>query len=157
MRVRALRGTMRNASACIIIRPCGESIAVRFKVAGEATGSRSSSSGARRGGDSQHPVNPAAARGSLSDQNTYLVAKAGDDVVSMVAIRADRPFSLDQKLGCSIRRPAPRLQLRLSPCAPRRQTLVFKGLVDLIIDRPGARIRPRDHFRRCGNRGSTSG
>lgn len=32
------------------------------------------------------------------DENTYVIAKSGDEVVGMIAIRAKRPFSLDFKL-----------------------------------------------------------
>jgi hypothetical protein len=33
------------------------------------------------------------------DQNTYLVAMRGERLVGMIALRSERPFSLDQKLG----------------------------------------------------------
>ncbi len=92
----------------------------------------------------QHPVNPSRKHvDRFHDENTYLVAKAGDDVIGMVAIRADRPFSLDQKLGSvDPYLPAGRriCELRLLAVRPAwRQTLVFKGLVDLIIDHGRAR------------------
>ncbi|CAN7411739.1 aminotransferase class V-fold PLP-dependent enzyme [Rossellomorea sp. LjRoot5] len=33
------------------------------------------------------------------DENTYVIAKADDEVVGMIAVRSERPFSLDQKLS----------------------------------------------------------
>ncbi|OXS57780.1 serine-pyruvate aminotransferase [Bacillus sp. V-88] len=33
------------------------------------------------------------------DENTYVIAKADEEVVGMIAVRSKRPFSLDQKLG----------------------------------------------------------
>lgn len=71
------------------------------------------------------------------DQNTYLIAKDGNEIIGMVAVRADRPFSLDQKLAqldsylpehhraCEVR--------LLSVRAGRRRGPVFAGLIDMIM------------------------
>ena len=32
------------------------------------------------------------------EENTYVIAKADEEVVGMIAVRSKRPFSLDQKL-----------------------------------------------------------
>jgi aspartate aminotransferase-like enzyme/predicted N-acetyltransferase YhbS len=121
--------------------------AVRFKVAGEATEfDQIFELGYQTFVEEipQHPANPRRRHvDRFHEQNTYLVAKAGDDVVGMVAVRTDRPFSLDQKLGSvDPYLPAGRriCELRLLAVRPAwRQTLVFKGLVDLIIDHGRAR------------------
>ena len=48
----------------------------------------------------QHQPNPDRRHvDRFHDENTYLIALAGDEVVGMLAIRGDRPFSLDEKLG----------------------------------------------------------
>ena len=48
----------------------------------------------------QHPPNPTRRLvDRFHDQNTYIVARDGERVVGMVALRADRPFSLDEKIG----------------------------------------------------------
>src|SRR4051812_38902938 len=48
----------------------------------------------------QHPSNE---RGVLvdrfHDETTYAVCKRGGEVIGMMALRCQRPFSLDQKLG----------------------------------------------------------
>jgi aspartate aminotransferase-like enzyme/predicted N-acetyltransferase YhbS len=71
------------------------------------------------------------------DQNTYIVARQGADVVGMIAMRGDRPFSLDQKLGnLDEYLPTGRrvCELRLLAVRPAyRRGLVFKGLVDGLV------------------------
>ncbi|MCA1058974.1 aminotransferase class V-fold PLP-dependent enzyme [Rossellomorea aquimaris] len=48
----------------------------------------------------QHEINDSRMlKDRFHDENTYVIAKAGDEVVGMIAVRSDRPFSLDQKLG----------------------------------------------------------
>lgn len=48
----------------------------------------------------QHPANPDRRLvDRFHDQNTYVVARDGARVVGMVALRAERPFSLDEKVG----------------------------------------------------------
>ena len=70
-------------------------------------------------------------------QNTYLVAKSGDEVVGTIAVRGVRPFSLDQKLGpvdpflpkgrrvCELRLLAVEPAFRTGP--------VFRGLVESVV------------------------
>ena len=70
-------------------------------------------------------------------QNTYLVAKAGDDVVGTIAVRGVRPFSLDQKLG-SVDGFLPKgrrvCELRLLAVEPAyRSGQVFRGLVEGVV------------------------
>ena len=71
------------------------------------------------------------------DENTYLVAVEGESVVGMIAIRDQRPFSLDLKLGnVDAHLPAGRrvCELRLLAVRPtHRKTAVFRGLVDLVV------------------------
>ena len=71
------------------------------------------------------------------DENTYLVALSGDDVVGMVAMRGRRPFSLDEKIGDVMAYlPAGRrvCELRLLAVRPDyRKGVVFRGLMDLVL------------------------
>ncbi len=71
------------------------------------------------------------------DQNTYVIALQGDELVGMIVLRGERPFSLDQKLGNvdDYRPPGRRVcELRLLAVRPAfRRGLVFKGLVDGLV------------------------
>lgn len=71
------------------------------------------------------------------DQNSYLVAIARDEVVGMIAMRGERPFSLDEKLGdVAAHLPEGRrvCELRLLAVRPEyRKGVVFRGLVDLVL------------------------
>jgi aspartate aminotransferase-like enzyme len=72
------------------------------------------------------------------DENTYLVAAAGDEIVGMIAMRGRRPFSLDEKLGGDVMTvlPAGRRVCELRLLAVRREYrkgVVFRGLVDLVL------------------------
>jgi aspartate aminotransferase-like enzyme/predicted N-acetyltransferase YhbS len=87
----------------------------------------------------QHPPNP---ERRLVDrfhhQNTYLVALDEGQLVGMMAVRGQRPFSLDEKLGnidpylppgrsiCEIR--------LLSVLPSHRNGLVFQGLLKLLLE-----------------------
>jgi hypothetical protein len=47
----------------------------------------------------QHAANPARRLvDRFHEENTYLICLRGDDVVGMVAVRGERPFSLDHKV-----------------------------------------------------------
>lgn len=71
-------------------------------------------------------------------QNTYLIALDEDHLIGMMAIRDQRPFSLDEKLGnidpylppgrclCEIR--------LLSVVPSRRNGAVFQGLLKLLLE-----------------------
>ncbi len=77
------------------------------------------------------------------DENSYLVAKAGNDVVGTIAVRGARPFSLDQKLG-SVDAFLPRdrrvCELRLLAVEPAfRSGQVFRGLVEGVVREGRAR------------------
>jgi len=71
------------------------------------------------------------------DQNLYVVAIDQDRVVGMIALRGDRPFSLDEKLGnVDSYLPEDRkiCELRLLAVRPtHRRGVVFRGLVDLVV------------------------
>jgi aspartate aminotransferase-like enzyme len=87
----------------------------------------------------QHPPNP---ERRLVDrfhhQNTYLIALEEGQLVGMMALRGQRPFSLDEKLGsvdpylppgrslCEIR--------LLSVLASHRNGAVFQGMLKLLLD-----------------------
>jgi len=86
----------------------------------------------------QHAPNPTRRLiDRFHEQNTYLIARDGDEIVGMVAMRGERPFSLDEKLGsvdpylpphrraCEVRLLAVR--------SGRRRGLVFAGLMDQIL------------------------
>jgi aspartate aminotransferase-like enzyme len=87
----------------------------------------------------QHPPNP---QRRLVDrfhhQNTYLVAMDGAQLVGMMAVREQRPFSLDEKLGTidPYLPPNRRIcELRLLSVLPsHRNGLVFQGLLQLLLD-----------------------
>jgi predicted N-acetyltransferase YhbS len=71
-------------------------------------------------------------------QNTYLIALAGDQLVGMVAVRDQRPFSLDEKLpDLDFHLPPSRklCELRLLSVIPsHRNGRVFQGLLTLLLD-----------------------
>ncbi|HEX5069645.1 MAG TPA: GNAT family N-acetyltransferase [Vicinamibacterales bacterium] len=86
----------------------------------------------------QHPPNPDGRHvDRFHDENQYVVAKSGDEVVGVIAIRGNRPFSLDQKLGPidGMLPPGRRIcELRLLAVKPAHRTgPVFKGLVDSVV------------------------
>jgi len=121
--------------------------AVRFEVAGEATDFEPIFRLAYDTFVDEIPQHPANADRRHVDrfhaENTYLIARTDDDVVGMLAVRAARPFSLDEKLGSvdpylpSGRRVC---ELRLLAVRPAyRRGVVFKGLVDLLLDHGRAR------------------
>ena len=77
------------------------------------------------------------------DQNQYIIAVDNDLVVGMIAIRGERPFSLDEKLGNvdpylpADRRPC---ELRLLAVRPsHRKGFVFRGLIELMVREGRAR------------------
>jgi predicted N-acetyltransferase YhbS len=80
------------------------------------------------------------------DENAYLVAVDEADIVGMMVVRGQRPFSLDQKLGNVDRYLPPGrnvCELRLLAVRPsRRHGVVFRGLVDLLLAH--ARVRGYD-------------
>lgn len=86
----------------------------------------------------QHPRN---AEGVLVDrfhhQNTYLVALDGDRVVGMLAVRTDRPFSLDTKVpDLDSHLPEGRSVCEVRLLAVRREHrkgTVFRGLMRLVM------------------------
>ncbi len=77
------------------------------------------------------------------DENTYVVALDGDRLVGMVALRANRPFSLDARLeNLDSYLPAGRTlcEVRLLAVAPeRRRGPVFRGLMRLVVEH-GSRL-----------------
>jgi len=86
----------------------------------------------------QHPPNESKRLvDRFHDQNTYLIARDGDEIIGMVAVRAERPFSLDAKVpdldtylpphqqACEVR--------LLSVRSGRRRGPVFAGLIDMIM------------------------
>jgi aspartate aminotransferase-like enzyme/predicted N-acetyltransferase YhbS len=87
----------------------------------------------------QHPPNP---ERRLVDrfhhQNSYLIALDGDQLVGMMAVRDQRPFSLDEKLGnIDAFLPAGRriCELRLLSVLPsHRNGTVFQGLLNLLLE-----------------------
>jgi aspartate aminotransferase-like enzyme len=92
----------------------------------------------------QHQPNPDRRHvDRFHDENTYLIARAGDEVVGMLAIRGDRPFSLDEKLGnVDPYLPAGRSVCELRLLAVRkdyRRGTVFRGLIDLLVAHGRAR------------------
>ncbi|MEO0479533.1 MAG: GNAT family N-acetyltransferase [Planctomycetota bacterium] len=70
-------------------------------------------------------------------ENTYLVARSGDRLVGMVAVRDQRPFSLDEKLPELDRYLPPHQRLcevrLLSVAEDSRRGPVFAGLMDQIL------------------------
>lgn len=85
----------------------------------------------------QHPANPA---GRLVDrfhaQNTYIVCVDGPEVVGMLALRTERPFSLDLKLPDldALMPPGRRIgEVRLLAVDPsRRNSTILPGLFRLL-------------------------
>jgi hypothetical protein len=85
----------------------------------------------------QHPANPERRLvDRFHEQNTYLVAMRGERVVGMMAVRGDRPFSLDGKLSdLDSYLPAGRVlcEVRLLAVLPgERRGRVFWGLAQLV-------------------------
>lgn len=70
-------------------------------------------------------------------ENLYVIAIEGDEVVGVIALRGNRPFSLDQKLGpVDGLLPAGRriCELRLLAVKPPHRTgSVFRGLVESVV------------------------
>src|SRR5262249_29903033 len=86
----------------------------------------------------QHPPNAERRHvDRFHDENTYLIALDGEDLVGMLAMRGERPFSLDQKLGnVDTYLPAGRsvCELRLLAVRPEyRRGNIFRGLIDLLM------------------------
>ncbi|PFA67715.1 aminotransferase [Bacillus sp. AFS015802] len=73
----------------------------------------------------------------FDDENTYVIAKAQDEVVGMIAVRSKRPFSLDQKLndldGYLPERAIPCEIRLLSVKEAYRSTRVFYQLCDRLV------------------------
>lgn len=92
----------------------------------------------------QHQHNPS---GTLVDkfhaQNTYIICLSGEELIGMVALRAERPFSLDQKLpDLNAYLPAGRIlcEVRLLSVEPKlRKTSVFLGLILRLVEVAKAR------------------
>src|SRR5262245_54445744 len=87
----------------------------------------------------QHPPNP---EKRLVDrfhhQNTYLIGLEGEKLIGMMAVRDQRPFSLDEKLG-NVDPFLPRgrriCEIRLLAVAPtHRNGIMFQGLLKLLLD-----------------------
>lgn len=83
---------------------------------------------------------------AFHEQNTYIVAVQADRVVGMLAVRGERPFSLDRKLpdldqylpaGC---RPCEVRLLAVEPA--HRHGAVFRGLINTLV--PHCRARQYD-------------
>jgi aspartate aminotransferase-like enzyme/predicted N-acetyltransferase YhbS len=92
----------------------------------------------------QHAPNPERRHvDRFHDENLYLVAVDGDEVVGVIALRGTRPFSLDQKLGpVDSLLPAGRrlCELRLLAVKPAFRTgIVFRGLVESVVREGRAR------------------
>lgn len=86
----------------------------------------------------QHPPNESRRLvDRFHDENTYLIAREGDDIVGMVAVRSARPFSLDAKLDDLDSYLPPHrsvCEVRLLCVQPgRRRGPVFAGLIDMIM------------------------
>jgi len=87
----------------------------------------------------QHPPNAARRHvDRFHAQNTYLIAVDGEIVVGMMALRGQRPFSLDEKLGSvDPYLPPGRHVCELRLLAVRRihrHGFVFRGLIDLLLE-----------------------
>lgn len=71
-------------------------------------------------------------------QNTYLIGLDGDQVIGMMALRDQRPFSLDEKLGNvdPFLPPGRRIcEIRLLSVAPtHRNGIMFQGLLKLLLE-----------------------
>jgi len=86
----------------------------------------------------QHPSNPERRHvDRFHHQNRYVIAAFGADVVGVIALRGERPFSLDQKLGPidELLPPGRRAcELRLLAVKPVYRTgQVFRGLVESVV------------------------
>jgi aspartate aminotransferase-like enzyme len=87
----------------------------------------------------QHPPNP---EKRLVDrfhhENAYLIALDADQLIGMMAVRDQRPFSLDEKLGNIDRYLPPGrkiCEIRLLSVLPsHRNGMVFQGLLKLLLD-----------------------
>jgi aspartate aminotransferase-like enzyme len=95
----------------------------------------------------QHPGNASRRLvDRLHAENTYVIGLAGEELVAMVALRARRPFSLDEKLAeLDAYLPAGRslCEIRLlSVLSAYRKTAVFVGLVTRLAEL--ARMRGYD-------------
>lgn len=92
----------------------------------------------------QHPRNPERRHiDRFHEQNLYVAAVDGPTVVGVIALRGDRPFSLDQKLGPvdGMLPPGRRVcELRLLAVKPAYRTgQVFRGLVEAVVGEGRAR------------------
>ena len=92
----------------------------------------------------QHPVSPDRRYvDRFHEENHYVVARAGADVVGTICLRGSRPFSLDQKLGdVDVYLPPGRrvCELRLLAVEPQYRTgQVFRGLVTEVVQQGRAR------------------
>ena len=86
----------------------------------------------------QHSPNPDRRHvDRFHSENTYLIAVDGGTVVGMIAVRDQRPFSLDEKLGSvDPYLPPDRRVCELRLLAVRRSHrhgVVFRGLIDLLL------------------------
>src|SRR6266576_439971 len=87
----------------------------------------------------QHPPNP---EKRLVDrfhhENAYLIALDADQLIGMMAVRDQRPFSLDEKLGNIDRYLPPGrkiCEIRLLSVLPsHRNGMVFQGLLKLLLE-----------------------
>src|SRR5258705_7546659 len=87
----------------------------------------------------QHPPNP---EKRLVDrfhhENAYLIALDADQLIGMMAVRHQRPFSLDEKLGNIDRYLPPGrkiCEIRLLSVLPsHRNGMVFQGLLKLLLE-----------------------
>src|SRR2546427_293035 len=87
----------------------------------------------------QHPPNP---EKRLVDrfhhENAYLIALDADQLIGMMAVRDQRPFSLDEKLGNIDRYLPPGrsiCEIRLLAVEPsHRNGMVFQGLLKLLLE-----------------------
>lgn len=87
----------------------------------------------------QHQVRPGGILiDKFHDQNTYVIALDGDRLVGMIAIREERPFSLDGRLeNLDSYLPAGRFTCELRLLAVRheyRKGQVFRGLIELVTE-----------------------
>ena len=114
--------------------------AVRFKIASEASEIEQVHRLNHATFAEEIPQHPRSADGLLvdrfHDQNTYVIALDGDRVVGMLAVRTDRPFSLDTKvLDLDSHLPPGRsvCEVRLLGVrSEHRKGTVFRGLMRLV-------------------------
>ncbi|WP_080845992.1 aminotransferase class V-fold PLP-dependent enzyme [Cytobacillus gottheilii] len=73
----------------------------------------------------------------FDDENTYIIAKDGTEVVGMIAVRANRPFSLDRKLDnvdSYLPKGARPCEIRLLSVKEKyRSTFVFFQLCEMLV------------------------